>query len=206
MVEAILAGARDVLVEEGYPNLTMRKIAARAGITIGNLSYYYANKQGLLHDLLDAVFEGYIEDFERITSDAAKSAEEQFVEIIRFLMDDLTTKETTHFFPELWVLANHDDFAAEGMEDIYARERAVLGEAIGRVRPDLKPKDRALLALFVSASIEGHTVFIGHGHRKRRSAAQATNIAAYAFLTLVKSIDSATIHGLAKRNRKTRAS
>ena len=195
-VTEILHAARDIFIEEGYHSLTMRKIAARCGMTVGNLSYYYSNKQALLHDLMDAVIQGYIEDFDAIMADPSLSPEEQFEAIVRFIMEDLTTKETTYFFPELWVLANHDPVAAEGMEYVYAKERAVFVDLIGRINPALSSEACEVIALFVSASIEGMTVFVGYERVWRNRAAATFNIAAKAFLDLVKTARTEDLNAL----------
>ncbi|HNR76284.1 MAG TPA: TetR/AcrR family transcriptional regulator [Parvularculaceae bacterium] len=192
----ILSAARDVLVEEGYPRLTMRNVADRAKMTVGNLSYYYGNKEDLLHDLLEAVIQGYVEDFDRIAEDPERSPEQRLEEMIRFVVGDLSTKETTGFFPALWALASHDEFAAREMSHIYEIERDAFARVIAELRPDLAKKDRDLLALFISASIEGHTMFIGHKREKASAGPAIANIAAYSLLSLVRSIDSATIRGL----------
>ena len=47
-VEKILNAAKDILVRKGYPGLTMRNIAAAAATTVGNLQYYYPDKDRLL--------------------------------------------------------------------------------------------------------------------------------------------------------------
>ncbi len=195
-VTEILSAARDVLVEEGYPRLTMRNVADRAKMTVGNLSYYYGNKEDLLHDLLEAVIQGYVEDFDRIAEDPERSPEQRLEEMIRFVVGDLSTKETTGFFPALWALASHDEFAAREMSHIYEIERDAFARVIAELRPDLAKKDRDLLALFISASIEGHTMFIGHKREKASAGPAIANIAAYSLLSLVRSIDSATIRGL----------
>ena len=52
-------------MEAGYGGFTMRRIAARAGITIGNLNYYYRTKEDLLQDLLEYVINDYLVEFER---------------------------------------------------------------------------------------------------------------------------------------------
>lgn len=195
-VSAILTAARDVLVEEGYPRLTMRNVAKRAGITVGNLSYYYDNKQDLLHDLLEAVIQGYMEDFDRITEDTEKSPDERFEEIVRFIIADLATKETTRFFPAMWALANHDDLAASELNSMYEWERNALAKVIALMRPDLQKKDRDLLALFVSGAIEGQTMFVGYRREKAGNIKEIANIAVHAFTRLVQTIDSRTIRGL----------
>lgn len=195
-VAAILTAARDVLVEEGYPRLTMRNVAERAAMTVGNLSYYYANKEDLLHDLLQAVIQGYVEDFDRIAADVKHSPDQRLEEMVRFVMGDLSTKETTGFFPALWALAIHDDFAAQEMSRMYEIERNSFARVIAAMRPDLTKKNRDLLCLFISASIEGQTMFIGHKREKASSASAIGNIAAFSLTRLVQTIDSATIRGL----------
>ncbi|MEZ5920029.1 MAG: TetR/AcrR family transcriptional regulator [Parvularculaceae bacterium] len=192
----ILMAARDVLVEEGYPRLTMRNVADRAGMTVGNLSYYYANKDNLLRDLLEAVIQGYVEDFDEIAAATERPPEERFSEMIRFVVLDLATKETTGFFPALWALAAHDEFAAQEMAKVYEIERNIFARVIAEIRPDLSKRARDLVALFISASIEGHTVFIGHQREKAADCEPIANIAAFSFLALVKSIDDTTIKSL----------
>jgi AcrR family transcriptional regulator len=192
---AILAAARDVLVVDGYPRLTMRNIAARADMTVGNLSYYYANKQDLLHDLIEAVIQGYVEEFDRISQDSGRLPEERLDELIRFVIGDLGTPETTAFFPALWALSIHDDFAAREMNDMYEVERAVFFKLIAEMRPDLGKRECEWLALFITASIEGHTVFIGHRRAKRAAAGAIANIASHAMVSLVRTITREAIEG-----------
>jgi AcrR family transcriptional regulator len=199
---AILTAARDVLVEEGHPRLTMRNIAARAGMTVGNLSYYYANKQDLLHDLIDAVIQGYVEEFDRISEDSGRTGEERLEELMRFVIGDLSTPETTAFFPALWALSIHDEFAAREMNDMYEIERAVFLRLITEMRPDLGKRECEWLALFITASIEGHTVFIGHRRAKRAAAGAIANIAVASVLALVRTITAEEINGAPDRAAK----
>jgi homoserine dehydrogenase len=49
----ILDSAKSILIEEGYSKLSMRKVALGAQISVGNLQYYYPNKNDLLKDMLD---------------------------------------------------------------------------------------------------------------------------------------------------------
>lgn len=193
---AILEAARDVLVEEGYPSLTMRNVAKRAGVTVGNLSYYYTKRDDLLHDLLEAVIQGYVEDFDRIVENVERSPAERLEDMIRFVIGDLATKETTGFFPALWGLAAHDAVAAKEMTFVYDIERNAFARVIAELRPDLQKEDRGLLALFISASIEGHTMFIGYKRDRAADGPAIANIAAHSFLHLVRTIDAAAIRGL----------
>lgn len=49
--EAILDAARALFNQRGYHEVTMRDVADAAGISVGNLTYYFAKKQ----DLMEAV-------------------------------------------------------------------------------------------------------------------------------------------------------
>jgi len=193
---AILEAARDVLVEEGYPSLTMRNVAKRAGVTVGNLSYYYAKRDDLLHDLLEAVIQGYVEDFDRIVEDVERSPDQRLEDMIRFVIGDLSTKETTGFFPALWGLAAHDPVAEREMTYVYDVERDAFARVIADMRPDLSKRDRDVLALFISASIEGHTMFIGWKRDRASDGPAIANVAVHSFLLLVRTIDAASIRGL----------
>ena len=201
---AILTAARDVLVEQGFPRLTMRNIASRAGMTVGHLSYYYANKEDLLHDLIDAVIEGYVEEFDRISEDSGRTAESRLEELMRFIIGDLATPETTAFFPALWAHSIHDEFAARELNHMYEVERAVFHRLIAEIRPDLGKRDCELLALFMTASIEGHTVFIGHRRARRSSASSIANITVVSMLSLVRTILADEISGASAPVRAVR--
>ena len=115
----------------------MRRIASTVGIAIGNLHYYYRNKDDILHDFLDATIKVCETTFDHILSNSSMSYSEKFSRIISHIVLDLGTKKTTRSFPELWALANHDDYAAEGMAQLYRRARKYLRVLIQNLNPKL---------------------------------------------------------------------
>ena len=52
----ILACARTLLVEDGYDGFVLREVAARVGVTLGNLQYYFATRDDLLEAVIRAEF------------------------------------------------------------------------------------------------------------------------------------------------------
>ncbi|WP_227353587.1 TetR/AcrR family transcriptional regulator [Haladaptatus salinisoli] len=56
--EMIMEATVWVLAEEGYQNLTLRKVAERAGKNRGLVHYYFESKDDLLRSLLDHILEG----------------------------------------------------------------------------------------------------------------------------------------------------
>lgn len=182
----ILNAAQNLLIEEGYAGLSMRKIAARSNMTVGNLTYYFKSKQDLVHILLITALQGYVDHFDDIMGDASLSPEEQFGAGMEYLMVDLTTRETTCFFPELWAMANHDPVVNKEVEDLYILEQAFIGKLVMKLRPDLGEGACGRLSLYISASIEGHTIFIGHKKGWNTQSKEIISLAVGAFLSLVK--------------------
>ena len=168
-VEQILRAALALLVEHGSKALTLRRIASECGVNVGNVSYYFKSKEELIRALLDAVIASYEDPFDEIAHDSDSSAEQRLERLLNLILVDITSKKTTRFFPELWAMANHDPFIQDRMEELYARARVSLNDVIAEINPALPDDERETLALFMSASMEGMTVFAGHekpwGHR-----------------------------------------
>lgn len=184
----ILDAAIDVLIENGYHQFSLRRVAEAAGVRLGNLQHYYPSKDALLQAMLDRMIDGYLARFERILA-RELDPEASFRALVECVMRDLNKRRTTVFFPELWSLANHEPQVTRFMEQMYARYRQVLEQAIARLNPALDATQARRLALFVSASIEGHTMFIGHGKPWKRDTSQLLHLALQSFLWLIREGD-----------------
>ena len=189
----ILSAARDIFIENGYGAFNLKRVSERCGLARGNVTYYFPNRDALLQALLRAVISGYTWDFDHIMADASTSAEEKFVAIVRLIVEDLGTRETSIFFPELWALASRSDYAAAEMEDLYADARRYFVDLIAEINPGLGPDARQAVALFCSAALEGQTPFVGHGRVHGPRLRQVANIAAEALLATVQRMDPALV-------------
>ena len=183
---SILDAAREMFIEAGYAGLTMRKVAARAGITIGNLNYYYRTKEDLLRDLLEYVINDYLQEFERRRQIAGQSPEKQLMAVLNFWIDDLNTPETTTFFPELWALGNHDPHIADLLDDLYAKARLPLNELVTQINPTLTRKEVERIALYMCAAMEGLTVFVGNDKPWAEQIGEIKRLAIRNFMTMIK--------------------
>lgn len=160
--EQILRSALALLVNHGAAALTLRRIATESGMNVGSLNYYFKSKDDLIRELLNAVIASYEEAFDEIIHEPGASAEARLENLVALILEDITTKKTTRFFPELWAMANHDSFVYDRMNELYERARVSLNELIAEINPDLSDGQREILALFISASMEGMTVFAGY--------------------------------------------
>ena len=161
-VEKILKAAKDILIEMGYSGLTMRNIAKRAGTTVGNLQYYYPNKDRLLQELLEYAVHGFFEHFESIVEDMHKKPEDKLRAYIECIFDAFPNEEKGKFYPEFWALSNHDTKAAELMENMYERGMVTLTSIIHEINPALSRKEVKDIAITIAGSVEGLVVFVGY--------------------------------------------
>lgn len=69
-VEAILEAAARILSQAGWAGLTTNAVAARAGVSVGSLYEYFADKQAIVDALLDR----HLDDAERALAVAAAGA------------------------------------------------------------------------------------------------------------------------------------
>lgn len=186
--EHILRSALRLLVEEGSKALTLRRIATESGMNVGNLNYYFRSKEELIRELLDAVISSYQDSFDAIMHEPGTSPEVRLERLVTLILEDITTKKTTRLFPELWAMANHDRFVEERMEELYDRARVSLNELIGEINPALPEDERETLALFISGSMEGLTVFAGYEKPWRPRMPMLEDIARRSFVHLARTL------------------
>ena len=55
--EALLTAAHEVMAEKGYPRVTLREVAERAGVQPALVNYYFGGKDGLLRSVIASVAE-----------------------------------------------------------------------------------------------------------------------------------------------------
>ena len=160
--DQIIDVARELMIDEGLSAVTMRRVARESGISPGNLHYHFSNYELMLGALLDAVLEPYLIKFETLKAESQGNPVTALTAVLEYVLDDLASKKTAMFFPELWVLANRDDKAEQQMGKLYDTYMGVLIGLINDIRPDLSKKRTKEIALYICASIEGQTVFIGY--------------------------------------------
>lgn len=67
---AILDATRALVVRDGYKSLSMRKVAQTVGCSVSSIYLYFANKDQLVHALIDEAFERW---YEIVSESAAAS-------------------------------------------------------------------------------------------------------------------------------------
>ncbi|MEM7217070.1 MAG: TetR/AcrR family transcriptional regulator [Pseudomonadota bacterium] len=183
--EFILEVARQLMIEKGMAALTIRGVARAAGMSPGNLGYHFPSYDALVDELLKWVLTPYLEEFDRLRDAAGGTPLDRLRAVMNFVLEDLANRDTTLFFPELWVLANRDDNAKHHMEKLYTGYVGALEELIREARRDLSDEAVTNLAWLICATIEGQTVFVG---AERPQAARRDALRELTLNTLVRAV------------------
>lgn len=160
--QAIIDEARRILVEEGYENFVLRKIAKNIGIQPGNIQYYYGTKKELLWEVLTPEIDKYEDTYESVAKHGtSKSA--KILAVVDFLLKDIKVKSTCNIWFTVWALAQHDDEVAETMDRWYETYLSALANLIQSTDPEMHPRRAGHLARIITALIDGLTNQIGYG-------------------------------------------
>ncbi|WP_395670282.1 TetR/AcrR family transcriptional regulator [Phenylobacterium sp.] len=189
-VEQILNATLRVLTQEGYPALTLRRVAAESGFSLGRLHYHFPSKDSLLKGLLDAVLASYEDRAARTLDVLDLDDETRFKAGLFNVLRDIQSFQTTHLFPELWALANHDPELSARLHEFYYKARAPARRLLQRLNPTLQnEEDLETVVVFVACFVEGSAIFAGYG---RPYAGKMPDLAAMALRGLFDVITTVT--------------
>jgi AcrR family transcriptional regulator len=187
-VDQILDAALDVLIDEGASAFTLRRIANRCGIQVGKLTHHFARKELLIQHMLGSLLDYYEALLDESVRQPGLDAQVQLERMIGIVLDDIVSRRTTHVFTELWALSNHNEFVAERVAAFYAHAHRLLAAPIAVLNPALSPDQAEILARYISATMEGTTIFAGHGKPWAHQMPQLKAIAVKGLIDLVRTI------------------
>jgi AcrR family transcriptional regulator len=194
--EQILRAAVNLLIEEGYAAFTLRKIADRCGLKVGNISYYFPTKQSLLSQLLEDILADYHQISDRIYGAQSLTAEEKLSRLLVLWLEDIQTRWTTNLFTELWAMANHDRSIAEKVDTFYQRGQDRLRALIAEINPGLPDVEQRLLSAYVASCMEGTTLFAGFNKPWADKMPWMAGLAVRSVLDLVRTATAADMRAL----------
>ncbi|MEM6279270.1 MAG: TetR/AcrR family transcriptional regulator [Verrucomicrobiota bacterium] len=109
--ENILAAALSILKEFGTEGLTMRKVAAEASMSLGNLQYHFKDRTFLLAGLADHYFSecsALLDDYEH--SPPGGTSDEKLTTLLSLLLEHVDPiSDMCRIFREMWTLAARDE-------------------------------------------------------------------------------------------------
>ncbi|NIK58449.1 TetR/AcrR family transcriptional regulator [Kribbella shirazensis] len=158
----VLAVARELLVDEGLDQFVLRRIAARAGMKLGNLQYYFATRDDLLEQVIRAEFEHDVQAIRRATTiDGLKDAA---LALVRHW-----TTGGGAIFVTMTMLAYHHERFRRLNHEIYETFYRDLGTLIRRVAPGLDEQEIRMRARLITSVLDGVALQLNAGARNRRA-------------------------------------
>ncbi len=164
-MEKILKAARNLFLTEGYSGLRLRKVAENAGISLGNLTYYFGSKADLFQSMIDDILAGYATRNADIARQFPSDSKQQIDQYLSFLFRDCKNPKTQKFFYQLWATASHDSFVAKARNTTYAEFENQMRELCTQANRGLSKTEVQTRAILIVALVEGLHVILG-GEKK----------------------------------------
>ncbi|MCP3727113.1 TetR/AcrR family transcriptional regulator [Paraburkholderia sp. CNPSo 3272] len=161
----ILACATAIFVAEGYGGLSMRKVAASAGVALSNLQHYFSGREALFAAIMEQTTTEYFDTYESIRNNTSLTPLQRLEKVIRLLIETDKQPQTQSLFINMWALAQTHEFARRIMEEAYVLQRSMLKGFIEAVNSNLSPLELSCRAALVTCQIEGLVVLIPQRNR-----------------------------------------
>ncbi|CAM4037815.1 TetR family transcriptional regulator [Corallococcus exiguus] len=168
-VERILDATMEVLAGDGYAGLSLRVVAQRAGVSLGNLQYYFPTKQDVVRALLARYLEQALQRVRERMAGGGSEPAQRLRLAVDAILEDQDSPHACQFFAELWAMAARDTMVADTLTVFYAGYRAGVVELLRELSPDLTPARRGRRAALLVALFEGLSLFRGGGNLRGAS-------------------------------------
>ena len=130
----IVDHAMHLLIEVGHADFSMRKVADRAGISVGNLTYHFPSRAGLIHSVVRLGFELF--QIRLIESIRIKGAGvEKLRDAVTWTIEIASDKDNACFQREAWALASHDSEVAGILASFYEGAAGTFRELLLELNP-----------------------------------------------------------------------
>jgi AcrR family transcriptional regulator len=119
----ILSATITILTKEGAENLSMRKVAKNANLSLSNLQYYYKDKDMLLIATVEFYFESCKKELTKainlLTADTTSNKDAFLEKVLSMLLMDGRSSQQILMFQEIWTLASRNKELQNAVETYY---------------------------------------------------------------------------------------
>jgi AcrR family transcriptional regulator len=154
-VNHILSVAASLFASEGLAGVSMRRVAADAGVTLSTLQHYFGNRQNLVELTINSLLDTYIADFTAISRNTAAPATDRFSKVMDELLGTVDSPVIEAFYVHLWAAAAQDAVILEHIREAYAGYFEALASIVGQMRPDWSVERVTSMALAIGTQIDG---------------------------------------------------
>ena len=164
--QMIVAVAGKVLVESGYAGLTLKRVADAAGVSVGNLNYYFRTKESLVEALIEHVLTDFSSRFEDIVRHKVADGSNTFSALLQWAMDGSCTPQYSRLARELWAMASHNKSVAAAMDHYYDQSIAAAMARLAGPNDAHRRGELAALVALTCIIAEGASAVFGRRGRR----------------------------------------
>jgi AcrR family transcriptional regulator len=160
-IKQILAAARKVFETEGHAGLSLRRVAAEAGIAVGNVNYYFSSKSDLLEAMFKEALAEYVEaHIEQFNADR-DSPLDILLAVVTFYVRN--SRQSYPLFFQMWGYAGADAQGMAMIRDLYRPIGRFIYFLVRAANPDFEHAEARRAVLQIFSLEEGMKLFIGMG-------------------------------------------
>jgi len=161
--EEILEAASALLLAEGYAGFSARGVAARAGLRLSHVQYYFVSPAAILAELLDRFVHRYGEEITARFGNARGTGEQRLYRALDFLLnDEAYRRDCGIFMIEVAGFAMRDPAIADALARYYEIYFELFSGMAKELAPSLSSRERARRARQCVALIEGMSMTRPH--------------------------------------------
>jgi len=154
----ILAVARPFLLREGYAGFSLRNVAKQAGISLGNLQYYFPAKDDLLIDIVQAEIDANLALINAI--DWSLGSPETTLQLLIDALLERLGGDAGQLYLLTAFLALHNERFKTLQRDGFTGLIEAAAAAAGALSPTLAKKETKMAALIAVSLLDGAIIQI----------------------------------------------
>lgn len=160
--ELILDCGVSVLKNEGYQEFSMRRVAAEAGISLGNLQYHFKTKEILIENILDCYIKDYTKKLNEESISFKTGSRSELDKLIEYIFTYGDDSECGIIFREIWAISNQNEVILKSLGNYYDSLFELLVSWFSNFDRSNSKKKVELAASLIMPLIEGHTLTQDH--------------------------------------------
>jgi AcrR family transcriptional regulator len=157
----ILEQTKNILSQDGFSAISIRKVAERCNISPGHVTYYFKTKEILFEELAQYIFERWTRHFDARKPRSVVGAEQTFVFSIEYMIAENKRPKTMTMLLEMWAMSNHSPAVGRMMDMFYGHMRAWIETLLLDLNPHQAGETRRRRAALITCQIEGLMILLG---------------------------------------------
>lgn len=163
--DAIVEAAHTVLMRDGYPKLSVRRVASELGMSSGNMMYHFPTKQRLMRVVIAKLLADYRAHIEAVLGGPSTPPEERLTALFHWMMLDALNPATQRLFLELFAIATRDADVAKMLTNFYEELFDLQTRAFPHVL-SARNNRLSMLKCLMTVLIDGTGTLYSHGLKR----------------------------------------